>query len=205
MNYLESLLAETLIAAPGCPETLVERALRVSATEFYRDSESWRVTLDPAPVIKGQRDVELEYPAGTFPVRTFWARLDGKVLEAISERNITDGTGTPRGYAILGASAVAQLDVIPTETYLRNGLVMHVAVAPGNELTELPDELFAMHRNGILFGAQAVLLAMPNVSWGDLQLASVYSSMANAEKAQAMRTSKAQQSPVVRKVRYGGI
>lgn len=203
MNYVDVLLTEALITAPGCPEDLVERALRVSATEFYRDSQAWRVTLDVAPVINGRREVELEYPAGTFPVRVFWARLDGKVLPAISERNISDRSGTPGGYAVSGA--VVQLDVLPTESFLRNGLVVHAAVAPKNELDEIPDELYATHRNGILFGAQRVLLAMPNVSWGSLQLSLVYGQMAAAEKAEAKRGSDAQQSPVVRKVRYGGL
>lgn len=205
MNYIEALLAEAIIAAPGCPETLVERALHVSATAFYRDSQAWRVTLDAAPVIKGQREVELEYPAGTFPVRTFWARLDDKVIDAISERNIRNATGTPRGYAMQGASTIVLMDVVPESSFLRNGLVVNVAVAPGNDATEVPDELYAVHRNGILFGAQAVLLAMPNVPWGNLQMATTYSAMAEAEKAQARRTSQAQMAPVIRKVRYGGI
>lgn len=205
MKFVDALLTDALITAPGCPDTLVERALRVSASEFYRDSQAWRVTLDAAPVIKGRREVELEYPSGTFPVRTFWARLDGRVLDAVSERNVRDAEGRPRGYAIIGTSGLAQLDVVPAESYLRNGLVVHVAVAPTNELDDLPNELFAVHRNGILFGAQRTLLAMPNVSWGNLQLASIYGDMANAEKAQAKRTAEAQQAPVVRKVRYGGI
>ena len=84
MRYIDELLTETIISAPGCPDTLVERAIRVSATEFYRDTQAWRVTLDSAPVIAGRREVELEFPAGTFPIRYFWARLDGKVLAAVS-------------------------------------------------------------------------------------------------------------------------
>ena len=205
MKYIDELLTETIISAPGCPDSLVERAIRVSATEFYRDTQAWRVTLDPAPVIKGRRDVELEFPSGTFPIRYFWARLDGEVLTAVSERNIKDRSGTPRGFAASGSSGTVQMDVIPGETYLRNGLVMHAAVAPLNEQEEIPDELFVMHRNGILYGAQRALLAMPNVSWGDLRSAMTYSSMAEAEKAQARRSADGQQSPVARKVRYGGL
>lgn len=205
MNFVDALLTEAVITAPGCPETLVERALRVAATEFYRTSEAWRVTLDPAPAIRGRQEVELEFPAGTFPVRYFWARLDGRQLVAISERRVEAVEGTPRAFAATNDSGVVLLDAIPMENYLRNGLVVHVAVAPTNEQSEVPDNLFNIHRNGILYSAQRSLLAMPNVPWGDLNMAAVYAQMAQQEMLQARRNAESRQSGVARKTRYGGI
>lgn len=205
MNFVDALLTEAVITAPGCPETLVERALRVATTEFYRTSEAWRVTLDPAPVIRGRQEVELEFPPGTFPVRYFWARLDGRQLVAISERRTEGVEGTPRGFAATNDSGVVLLDAIPMENYLRNGLVVHAAVAPTNEQSEVPDNLFNIHRNGILYGAQRSLLAMPNVPWGDLDMAAVYAQMAQQEMLQARRNAESRQSGVARKTRYGGI
>jgi hypothetical protein len=205
MNYLDALLTEALITAPGCPETLVERALRVSAHEFYRDSESWRVTTDPMPVIKGRTTVDLDVGLDLAVVRIFWARLDGKPLRAMSPRNLTDRTGTPQGYAPNDASNAIQLDAVPLESYLRNGLVVNVALAPDNALTDIPDELFNAHRNGILYGAQRMLLLMPNVPWGDARGAQTFALLFEAEKTKARRTADARQAGVVRKVRYGGI
>ena len=205
MNFVDALLTEAVITAPGCPETLVERALRVATTEFYRTSEAWRVTLDPAPVIRGRQEVELEFPPGTFPVRYFWARLDSRQLVAISERRIERVEGTPRAFAATNDSGVVLLDAIPMENYLRNGLVVHAAVAPTNDQSEVPDNLFNIHRNGILYGAQRSLLAMPNVPWGDLNMAAVYAQMAQQEMLQARRNAESRQSGVARKTRYGGI
>jgi len=37
----------------------------VAATEFYRTSEAWRVTLDPAPVIRGRQYVMVDARAFT--------------------------------------------------------------------------------------------------------------------------------------------
>lgn len=205
MNYLDALLAEALITAPGCPETLVERALRVSAHEFYRDSESWRVTTDPIPVIKGRTTVDLDVGLDLAVVRIFWARLDGEPLTAVSPRNLTDRVGTPRSYAPDDGFTSLQLDAAPLESYLRNGLVLNVALAPDNALTEIPDVLFNAHRNGILYGAQRMLLIMPNVPWGNMQGAQNFAMLFEAEKTKARRTAEARQSGVVRKVRYGGI
>lgn len=205
MNYIEELLAEALITAPGCPETLVERALRVSAHEFYRDSESWRVTTDAMPVIKGRTEVELDVGADLSVIRVFWARLDGVPLTAMSARNLTDRAGTPRGYVPNEVYNTVLLDAVPLESYLRNGLVVNLALAPDNALTEIPNELFNAHRNGILYGAQRMLLVMPNVPWGDMRGAQAFGMLFDGEKAKARRIADARQVGVARKVRYGGI
>lgn len=205
MHYVEELLAEALITAPGCPETLVERALRNAAGEFYRDSQAWRVTLDPAPVIVGQRIVDLDLPQYTHSVRVFWARLAGQPLKAISERNLSDRTGEPQGYALSGISRELRLDVLPARTYTRDGLEVHLAVAPTVELDELDDALFFSHRDGILYGAQRNLLLMPNVSWGNGNAAGAMAQLFEAAKFKARREAEAQQAAVVRTVRYGGL
>jgi hypothetical protein len=205
MNYIEALIAEALITAPGCPETLVERALRVSANEFYRDSESWRITTDAMPVIKGRTEVELDVGADMSVVRVFWARLDGVALTAMSARNLAERSGTPRGYVPNEVYNTVLLDAAPTESYLRNGLVLNLALAPDHALNEIPNELFNAHRNGILYGAQRMLLVMPNVPWGNMNGAQAFAMMFEGEKAKARRIADARQAGVARKVRYGGL
>lgn len=205
MNYVDELLAEASIAAPGCPETIVERMLRTAAGDFYRQSQAWRITTERTPVIRNRREVDLELPADTAPVRVFWAKLDGEPLRAVSERNLREGEGTPRGYATNGMARTLLLDCLPTESYLRNGLEVHCAVAPTTALVDLPDELFASHRDGILQGAIGRLLMMPNVPWANLQLAGGAAALAASEQNKARREADALQAPVVRKVRYGGL
>lgn len=203
--YVDELIAEALISAPGCPETVVERMLRTACIAFYRESNAWRVTTDPSAVIKGNGVVELDIESDLQPSRIFWAKLAGEPLTAVSPRNVSSRVGTPRGFAMAGFSREMQLNVVPDRTYTRDGLVVHLAVAPIFERDELPDELYAAHRDGILYGAQARLLAMPNVSWGDLNRALAMSSLADAEKLKARREADGLQASVVRKVRYGGL
>lgn len=203
--YVEPLLVEALIAAPGCPETIVERMLRQSLVDFYRETHAWRFTTDVSPVIRGRNTVDLDLPASTLASRVYWVRLDGKQLTAISPRNVTQGRGTPKGYALDGITRTLLLDVTPEETFGRNGLVANVALLPLPDIEEIPDELYSIHRDGILYGAVARLLAMPNVSWSSLQDAQVYAAMASGVKQSAKREAESLQAPVVRKVRYGGI
>lgn len=204
-KFIDVLLVEALIAAPGCPEPLVERMLRSAAIDFYVSTKAWRHTTEPAAVVRGRALVELDLPAATRVARLYWAKLDGTVLKAVSERNLRAGAGIPRGYAVLSSGRELQLDAAPEQSYIRNGLVAHVALAPTATSNDLPDELLAAHRDGILYGALTKLLAMPNVAWGDLQAAGTYAGMAAAVQNEARREAEASQAPIARKVRYGGI
>lgn len=203
--FVEQLLVEALIAAPGCPETVVERQLRQAVVDFYRASFAWRVTTDVAPVIVGRREVEFDLPPNTAIQRVYWLRLDDKPLRAISPRNLTGASGSPRDYAFTGLGQTVQLDPIPDASYLRNGAQLHAALLPTPALEELPDELFAVHRDGILYGALAKLLVMPNVPWQDLTSAQFYLQMAVDLQGKARREADSLQAPVARVVKYGGI
>lgn len=205
MNYLEELTVDALISVPGCPEPLIHRALRSALSEFYRDTKAWRITTDPAPVRAGVREVEIELPSFTNIGRIFWAKLDDKPLTAIPMSRLRTHEGKPQGYAVEGLSRVVSLDVIPTENYLRNGLVVHASLVPSTGFEQLDDQLYEMHRDGILYGALAKLLAMPNVPWTNLGDANIFLSMAAGLRHEARREADSLQAPVRRVVRYGGI
>jgi len=205
MNYVEELLPEAMIEAQGCPEPLIVRHLRTAMVEFYRESKAWRFTTEPASVTAGDRVVELDLPTGTAVLRVYWAKLAGKVLQAVSPRNLRDVTARPTGYAINGITRVVHLDSVPDQSYILDGVEANVALLPLRSLEELPDELFDQHRDGILYGALAKLLMMRNVPWSDPQGAMNYQAMANGQMLQAQRQADSQQAPVIRVVKYGGI
>lgn len=205
MNYIDELLTEALICAPGCPETIVERMLRTACMAFYRETNAWRVTTAPMPVTEGVREVTLDIPPLTIPCRIFWARLAGKDLRAVSPRFLVERRLKPEGYSFVGTPGVFQLDTLPERSYEEDGLEVSVAVAPTVALDELPDDLLFAHRDGILYAAQARLLAMPNVPWGNLQESMAMASLCELEKTKARREAQSMQAPVTRVVRYGGI
>lgn len=205
MKYVDELLAEALISAPGCPETIVERMLRTSASAFYRETNAWRHTTGVMPLSAGNREVDLDLPEHTVLSRIFWARFGGQDMPAMSLRYLTNDTRKPQAYAYPGGAPVLHLDSIPDRDYIEEGIVVHAAVAPTHSLVELPDEFFEMHRDGILYGAQTRLMAMPNVLWGDHNGALSMASLAEAEKFKARREAESGQTHIPRTVRYGGI
>lgn len=205
MNYVDDLLAEALITAPGCPETVVERMIRASCMAFYRETFSWRHTTDPIAVIEDVREVDLELPAKTVACRVYWMRLAGEDVKSISPRNILETKARPSGFAVADDRRALLAETLPDRTYAGDGLEANVALAPQVDLDELPDELYFRHREGILYGAQTRLLAMPNVGWGDLNRAMAMSALADAEKTKARREADSLGAPVTRVVRYGGI
>lgn len=206
MRYVDELLPEALLGAPGCPETVVERMLRMAARDFYSISQSWRLTTDVIPVPAGRRDVELDLPEHTSPARLFWVRLDDEPLAALSERNLPpEREGTPTGYAVLPCGRTLRLDRLPQANYRRNGLVAHLAVMPTVQLDELDDELFYAHRDGILNAAIGRLMVMPNVLWSNPGQARNHLGLFGEAVQRARREAEALNAPVVRKVRYGGL
>ena len=204
-DFIEELSVEALIAAPGCPEILVERMLHSALVEFYRDTKAWRMVTDNSAVIKGINSVELDLPADTALAKVYWVKLGDKPLMAISNRNVSYAVGPPKGYAFNGFGREIQLDVAPEESLILDGITAYVALQPLNSLTEVPDDMFSLHRDGILYGAIAKLLATPNVAWGNLDAAATYASMAASARFDALRQAENNQAPVVRVAKYGGI
>lgn len=205
IDYIESLYVEALLAAPGCPELLVKRTIATAAADFYRTCKAWQITTEVAGVLKGDRVVDLELPTNTYVGRIYWAKLDGRQLSAISERNLTDNLGIPTGYAMQGMGNSLLLNCLPESSYIINGVVARVALHPSPALTELPDELYHQHRDGILFLAISKLLAMPNVGWTSLNDSITYANMGMSICAEAKRQAESNQAPITRVVKYGGI
>ena len=206
MSYTELLLPEVLPAAPGCLDEVARRAIRAAAMEFFRDSTAWRHTTEGSAVIEGAREVELSLPRGTFIHRVFWARIGDRDLKGISERWASDDSrGIPREYSVPSGGRQLLLNPIPQKGEFVPGLIAHVALVPGFDSTDIPRNLLEKYRMGLVYGAIRNVLATPGAAWSDIRLAGEYGMMFETEKAHALRASNADNAPIVRKVRYGGL
>ena len=203
-SYVDELMVEATIGAQGCPVPIIERMLRSAMVDFYRSTKAWQVVTEVSSVIAGDPEVELELPTGTVINKIYWLKLDGTPLSAISTRSLTTTEGTPTGYASYGGSSTIKLNCKPRNSYILNGVEAEIAVTPLQTLDDLPDYLYDAHRDGILYGALAKLLAMPNTSWTDMTGAMTFASMANSVRNEAVHQVQSNQAPIVRVVRYGG-
>lgn len=207
MSYIQAIVNEVTPAAPGAIQPVVERAIRTAAIEFFRDSTAWRHTAEYGVVIEGQRSVGFSLPIGTSIVRVYWARFDNKDLRAVSLRWIArdDRRGEPEEYAVVTGTGEIQLYPIPLAMNANPGITSYMAVMPGFDTDDIPDVLVDRYRNALVQGAIRNLLIVPGSPWSDPALAQSYAYMFENEKAVARRMADADQAPVARAVRYGGL
>lgn len=203
IDLAEELLSDVLVVAPGCPDTMIEKVLSRSVRQFCSDTQAWRVTTSPQPVIKGLREVQLSPPANTTIFRPYWVTLKDKQLLGVSETKLVDREGTPTGY-VLAPDGVLKLDCLPRETIIQNGLTAHFSVVPNRGQAILPDELEHFVET-VQTLATAYLLTMPGVEWRDRQAAGDMFSIYQSSLADARRYGQQFNQPVHRTVAYGGI
>lgn len=203
IDLVEELLSDVMVAVPGCPDMMVEKALSRAARQFCLDTHAWRVTTESQPVIKGLRDVSLGAPTGTSILRPFWVTLEGRQLLGVSESKISTDEGTPTGY-VISPSGTLMLDCLPRETVVQDALIAHFSVVPKRNEAILADEL-DQYLEVISTLATAFLLTMPGVEWRDRQGASDMFSMYQSALPEARRFGQQHNQSIHRKVSYGGI
>lgn len=150
----------------GCSEPLAQQALVDAAITFCDQSLAVTVDLDPVTIPVGSTAIELETPDQTTVAQVLYAWYDKKVLNAVPYGQFTDiyrPNATPTDYTVEYLDEVANLRVYPAPSVaVPNGLVVRVALRPTRAATQLHDILFQRYVDGIVCGAQAILCAIPD-------------------------------------------
>ena len=205
-------MKDVLPYVPGCPDTVVENALRSSSIELCEKAAVYTKELDPISTVSGIYEYEFGQPAGTRVDKIIWAMYDGKDLEAITPRGLAaqrpkwrDGTNnsTPEHFLQISPE-VFWLIPIP-DTTNATGILMNVSLKPSrssnNILTQVADE----YRDGIIFGALYRLLRMPARDWSDPQAAADYAGLFRQTVQDAEIKARRADIGVGRKVVYAGV
>lgn len=160
-----------------CPIVIMEHELRRAAQAFFEGSRVWKVTLDPVPVVAGQKTVTI---APTDPeqdlVRIETAWYDGKPLPVYSademdasfDEDWQEHTGDPMAVTQM-IPGVARLYPVPVSD-AATGLKCRVSVRPSDTATGIPDELRVKYKEAIAAGAKARLMLYPNKPWSNVDL-----------------------------------
>jgi hypothetical protein len=145
LSTLSSLVAHDVANAP---RFLVLKMLRLSAQDFCRQSDYWQE--DDTFPLTGADDYTIAYSSIVNPCRVVEVKLDGKKLKAK-----VDYFESNRGTIELYNKA------------LSGQLTLIVSVEPKNECNEIDDDLANFYQQGIVAGAVARLLRMPEKSWSN--------------------------------------
>lgn len=190
MADLSGIARLVRIAAPGCPEPLLNDAIVDAAIEFCRQTRAVTEALNLVTVI-GQASYALATSTGTRANRV--QRVErGTLPLSKSSKPVFDANphlraaGTAGHYYLDDDSLVLGPRPDAVET-----LVVSVVVEPVIGATTVPDVLQNDWRRVIASGAKAILLATPNVPWQSLTDAAVEgtSFMAGIEAAISKRDS----------------
>ena len=212
MASFESFMKDVLPYVPGCPDTVVENALRSSTIELCEKAAVYTKELDAISTVSGIYEYEFNQPAGTKVDKILWAMYDGKDLEAITPRGLAaqrpkwrDGTNnaTPEHFLQISPE-LFWLIPIP-DTTKTDGIIMNVSLKPSrssnNILTQVADD----YRDGIIFGALYRLLRMPARDWSDPMAAADYAGLFRQTVQDAEIKARRADIGVGRKVVYSGV
>ena len=184
MASFEAFMKDVLPYVPGCPDTVVENALRSSTIELCEKAAVYTKELDTITTVAGSYEYEFGQPTGTKVDKIIWGIYDGKDLEAITPRMLesrkpkwreSNNTATPE-YFLQLSPYLFWLIPVP-DTTKASGIIMNVSLKPSrssnNILTQVADD----YRDGIIFGALWRLLRMPQRDWSDTQAAMDYAGL----------------------------
>lgn len=165
---------------PGCGKELLEHELRRAAQDFFNQSRSWRMTLDPITLEAGVADYDLiADDKGLAVVRIEAAGylvdpLDVLTLPEMITRYGADWwkvSGSPEAITQL-RPGVATLYRKP-EAEVVDGLVLTVAVKPSDSSSGLDEDIATRFREEMILGAKGRLMLMPKKPWTDINMGSL--------------------------------
>ena len=212
MASFESFMKDVLPYVPGCPDTVVENALRSASIELCEKASVYTKELDPITTVAGVYEYEFNQPAGTKVDKIIWGIYDGKDLEAITPRGLeskkpkwrdANNTSTPE-YFIQQSPDLFWLVPVP-DTTKSGGIILNVALKPSRTSNNIATEIADDYRDGIVFGALYRLLRMPSRDWADPMAAADYAGMFRQTVEEAEIKARRADIGVGRRVSYAGV
>ena len=189
---LDELHGETALQVPAAPRMYVDQALQLSAKEFFRESKAWRVMTDPL-VFGDDDEYEISAPFNTEIVEPIKILVDGIPMRSDQWTAVEEGE--------FGGIVVHFFDRPYKMQFMAE---LAVTLATGSR--EIPNRLGREFRDGIIHGALARMLRVPNTDWTDLNLSGFHQGMfLEAIDRAATRVENGMKLRRTRVVRYGGL
>jgi hypothetical protein len=164
------------LVAKNAPDFIVEEALVDATRQLCVESEIWQEMVKIS-VATGNSGVSVPAPSGASVVRVMWATLSDRKLQAVDPATYAtlfteQSVSQPEYYYQLNATNLA---VFPSPSANEAGQA-RVVCTPQEGTTNLPDDLYSLYREPLIFGARARVLATPS-DFGNPQLANYYAQL----------------------------
>lgn len=173
------------INLPGCPESVVDNAIKTACIDFCNRSLVWQQAVEAGSIIKGERTYNFNFGGNEYviaaplvliindrtitPPRQIPVSKSNRMdLDKFTPNWRTIESEYPSGYFMENASALVLVGT-PTKN-IPNGLHLLCAVKPKRTATTLPDFIYETWADTIADGALAILYAMTGKIWARPEL-----------------------------------
>lgn len=185
MVNLSQFFSRLMPYVVGCPEPLAQQALLDSAIEFSRRSQVVTTQLDPVTVRADVATYEFDAPSGQVEVdQVLKVWLDGELLPPAPYEHAVEVFAAPSSPSYVYGQSIDEVFTLtllpPPDKTIRNGLAARVSLRPTRSATQVYDILYDRHAEGIVAGALAALMAVPEQPFTNMPLSQVHAVKARA-------------------------
>ena len=194
------------IRAPEAPSLMLQRVLRESARQFFRESRAWRLDFGGV-IVAGTDSYDLTLPAGALAHDVIYAKLttSNTLLEYLRDAgkayvlpdDVTVGNTTK--HITLIDNNTFQLLPVP---YTADVIEMKVILTLDRAATAIDDQIVEEYEDALIDGALARLYEQPNKTWTDLKLAMLHHNKFAGGIARAKSRAEEARTPGVRSTSF---
>ena len=161
-----------LLHVLGCPNPVMDGALRHAAREFCEGSKAWQETETFTGT--GEATFEFDLPSQSELVQVMRATVRGKDVDIYGAHHLpADWQERPPRNPGLYHVDVDQYALLPAPG-VDEGIAITFAIRPSLFGRGIGDHVFATHAETIAAGAAARLLKMPRQPWTDIEQAAIF-------------------------------
>lgn len=173
MALWSSFYPNVVLAAPGCPNPLVDFHLRQASIEFFRRTRAWVKWLDPVITQSILSQYALVTPADTEIVRLEQATIDGAPCQVLNPRDLGKDTDiNPLNQAgIISRDRKTFRYGAPLQD--NQSVSIQVSLKPTQAALGIPDDQFNEYLDDISNGAKARILMTAGTDFYNPDLATV--------------------------------
>lgn len=169
IGSIYQLVPDIFVELPGCPEALIKQHLRLVAREFCRDTEAYRIKLDPIDIEDGTIEYNLQSGCNGSIHRILWV----KIGENVTDENDKTEPVDPSRYMLQGEYTLVLMDE-PTQD-ITDGLLVYVVLRPDfNEDMSIEPWFIERYADRIAAGTKYRLMRMTGKRWSDPAMAKFY-------------------------------
>ena len=193
----------------GCPDFVVEKAIKDATLSFCRRSDAYRATLDPITTIAGFFEYDIDLPKNTNLVDIHSATLGEKEITPETEQGANHENplwrtqkGTPKGYI---RPTNKKIYLVPVPETSSQDVTLYASLKPSLTATSIDTEFVENYVDGIMAGALANLFNAEDMPWANPQRAMKHEAEFQAHIQDAKNKADGRNGPTRRRVRYGGL